>query len=336
MNRRLLDALQYRNDGRPPVWLMRQAGRYMPEYRALREKYSFLELCHHPELILEVTLQPLKRYPLDAAILFSDILVIFEAFGVNVAFEEQIGPVLTPRSSLERIPDERVLSKLDYVSKGIKLLKQELKVPLLGFAGAPFTVASYLIEGRTSRDWIKTKQMMFQEPEKFHTLLDTIADATIAYLKMQIHAGVDAVQLFDSWAHSLALPQFREFSLHYMDKILKALPHQTPKIVFCRGSSVFAPEIVSINPTCISIDWNADMSKLEIPPPIAVQGNLDPAVLMGNEKTIQREVLRLLHSMENHPGYIFNLGHGITPNIKPEAVGTLIETVRNFQPCLLS
>lgn len=336
MNKRLLDALHYRNEGRPPVWLMRQAGRYMPEYRALREKHSFLELCHNPELILEVTLQPLSRYPLDAAILFSDILVLLEPFGVKVTFEDQIGPVLEPQASLENISAEKVLSTLDYVSQGIRLLKRELNVPLLGFAGAPFTLASYLIEGRTSRDWFKTKKMMFQEPERFHKLLDMLADAAIVYLNMQIKAGVDAIQLFDSWAHCLALPQFREFSMHYMDKILKGLPPEIPKIIFCRGSSVFAPELVSINPTCISVDWNADISKLAIPPPIAVQGNLDPAVLMGNEATIQRETLQILRSMENHPGYIFNLGHGITPQIKPEAVATLIETVRNFEPCLSS
>lgn len=335
MNTRLLDALHYQNEGRPPIWLMRQAGRYMPEYRALREKYSFLELCHHPELIVEVTLQPLKRYPLDAAIMFSDILVIFEPFGVQVTFEENIGPVLTPQRTLPVISDEQVRDKLDYVKQGIKALKRELKVPLLGFAGAPFTLASYLIEGRTSKQWLKTKEMLFQSPEAFHQLLDRLADATIAYLKMQIEAGVDAIQIFDSWAHSLALPQFKEFSLYYLNKIIKALPPAFPKIVFCRGSSIFAPELVNIQPTCISIDWNADISKLNIPRPIAIQGNLDPAVLCGNEETIMRETNRLLDSMKDHPGYIFNLGHGITPNIKPEAVHTLVETVLAHNSAML-
>jgi uroporphyrinogen decarboxylase len=336
MNKRLLDALHYRNEGRPPIWLMRQAGRYMPEYRALREKYSFLDLCHHPELICEVALQPLKRYELDAAILFSDILVLFEPFGVKVAFEEDIGPVIETRRILPKIDSHQVCASLDYVKQGIHLLKKELRVPLLGFSGAPFTLASYLIEGRTSRDWMKTKEMMFRNPKEFHALLDSLADAAIDYLNMQIEAGVDAIQIFDSWAHSLALPQFKEFSLRYLKKIVDALPPHIPKIVFCRGSSFFASELVTINPTCISVDWNADISKLNIPAPIAIQGNLDPAVLMGDAQTIQRETRHLLLSMEKHPGYIFNLGHGITPNIKPEAVATLVETVRNFEPCLSS
>lgn len=334
MNKRLLDALHYRNQGRPPIWLMRQAGRYMPEYRALREKYSFLDMCRQPELIREVTLQPLSAFDLDAAILFSDILVLFQPFGVSVTFEEQIGPVLEPKTHLEKIDPEQITHTLSYVKKGIHLLKNELKVPLLGFAGAPFTLASYLIEGRTSRDWHKTKQLMFCKPKEFHELLDTLADAVIVYLKMQIEAGVDAIQIFDSWAHCLAMPQFKEFSLRYLEKIINALPQEIPKIVFCRGSSIFAPELVSIKPHCISVDWNADLSALRIPAPIAVQGNLDPAVLMGDTSTIKRETLRILQSMENHPGYIFNLGHGITPQIQPKAVATLVETVRNFEPCL--
>lgn len=334
MNTLLLEALQCRNTARPPIWLMRQAGRYMASYRALRSKYSFLEMCHHPDLIRQVTMLPVEQFDMDAAILFSDILVIVEAMGRGLRFEENQGPIIErPIVSVEDIdsigaPD---LSKLSYVEAGIKQLKPQLKVPLIGFCGAPFTVASYMIEGGTSRELKKTKQWMLSRPEEFHRLLKKIADWSIPYLDMQVKAGVQALQIFDSWANYLAHKQFREFSLYYLDYMLKGLKNRsTPVILFCRGSSVFARDLAEIQPRGISLDWNCDLSSMRqvVPTSIALQGNLDPSILLAPSKAIKEEATRLLNSMKRDRGYIFNLGHGITPDVPEDAVKVLVECVK--------
>jgi uroporphyrinogen decarboxylase len=335
-NTLILDALKCNNhSGRPPVWLMRQAGRYMPEYRAMRKKHDFLTMCHTPELAAEVTLMPIKCFEFDAAILFSDILVIPEALDVGLRFDEGLGPIIErPLSSARDIlalPKIHSPDKLSYVADAIKLIKQDLQIPLLGFAGAPFTLASYMIEGRSSKSWSKTKQWMFDDPQSFHQLLDTLAEYTIDYLKMQIEAGVDAIQLFDSWAHVLNHDYFREFSLKYMQKILDGLRDtQIPTILYCRGSSVFAPTMVEATPSAISVDWNADISAIRkvIPKNIALQGNLDPDILLASKETVSREVRKILTKMSGEPGFIFNLGHGITPKVNPDNVKTLVETIR--------
>lgn len=336
MNRRFLDALNCQNkEGPPPVWLMRQAGRYMPEYRAIRKKHSFLSMCHEPELIAEVTELPIRAFDMDAAILFSDILVIPEAFDVGLRFDDGIGPIIErPVRSKEEIPKcINITEKLSYVKEGIELLKPRLSVPLIGFAGAPFTVASYMIEGKTSKSLSLTKEWMFKDPAGFHALLNTITEATISYLQMQEKAGVDAIQIFDSWANALAPKQFEEYSLFYMNKIKESL--SLPTILFCRGSSLTAGKIAALKPAGISIDWNGSISDIrrEIGPSIALQGNLDPDVLMAPPDILKEEIRSLLDSMKGDPGYIFNLGHGILPHTNPDAVKVLVETIRERLPC---
>lgn len=337
MDDRLLKALRCQNTGRPPVWLMRQAGRYMAEYRALRQKYSFMEMCCHPDLITEVTWLPIRRFGLDAAILFSDILILAEALGLGLHFEEGVGPIIhrpiQSRQDIENLPSPHDLSALAFVEQGIKQLKSTLPVPLIGFCGAPFTVASYFIEGKTSRDFRKTKKWMLSDPESFHLLLQKLTDWSIAYLNQQIQAGVDAIQIFDSWAHVLAPVQFRQCTLHYLQQILNGLNRSDiPVIVFCRGSSVFASDLVQIKPSAISLDWNCDIARMRsiIPPSIAIQGNLDPDMLYAPQALLKQEVSRILEGMEGDPGFIFNLGHGILPDVPESAVETLVDCVKSF------
>jgi uroporphyrinogen decarboxylase len=335
-----LNALHCRNNSRPPVWLMRQAGRYMASYRALRQKYSFLEMCHQPDLITKVTLLPIEQFGMDAAILFSDILVIPEAMGVGLRFEDSVGPIIErpvqTDQDIEHLPVKPDLFSLRCVEEGIRQLKSSLDVPLIGFCGAPFTVASYMIEGKTSRDFKKTKKWMLSHPQSFHRLLNKVAEWSIAYLKMQIEAGVDAIQIFDSWANTLAHQQFREFSLHYLQMMLQAIGDQVPVILFCRGSSVFAPQLASIGSAAVGLDWNCDIGAMRniLPSSVAVQGNLDPDILYAPKATLQKEVNRILEEMQGEPGFIFNLGHGVFPDVSEEAVHTLVECVKRKSPCL--
>jgi uroporphyrinogen decarboxylase len=333
-NDRLIQALHCRNTSRPPVWLMRQAGRHLASYRALREKHTFLEMCHQPELIAEVTLLPIEAYQVDAAILFSDILVIPEALQVGVYFEDGIGPIIKKPilsvRQIEELSSPEDITPLEFVKEGIKLLKPRLNVPLIGFCGAPFTVASYMIEGKTSRDFKKTKAWMYQEPGGFHALLKKIADWSIAYLNMQIDAGVHALQIFDSWANALSYRQFREFSLNYLEYILRGLKKEIPVILFCRGSSVFASDLAKIQPAAIGLDWNCQLKKIrkDISYPIALQGNLDPDLLYAPLCKIKEEVNELLNEMQGDKGFIVNLGHGIFPDVSEDAVRTLVECVK--------
>lgn len=336
-NRLLIDALHCRNKARAPVWLMRQAGRYMPEYRALRAKHSFLEMCHTPELIAEITQQPLRAFGMDAAIIFSDILVIPEALGVGLRFDDGAGPVIErpigSAADVTNLPKVDLREALDYAVQGIKLLRPSLNVPLIGFCGAPFTLASYMIEGKTSRDMRKTKQWMLRDPDSFHALLDRLAEEAITYLEMQVEAGVEAVQIFDSWAGVLGHAQFCEFSLAYLKKIVDRIKSKVPVILFCRGASVFAPDLVQANPSGISIDWNARPGSLRsmIPNHIAIQGNLDPDILYAPLPRLRQEVKTLLDCMKGDQGYIFNLGHGITPEVPVEAVKELVDCVKGYR-----
>ena len=336
----LSNALCCRNQGRPPIWLMRQAGRYMPEYRALRKKYDFLHLCHDPELIAKVTQLPVDIFGMDAAILFSDILLIPEAFGVGLKFEEgsgSSGPVIErPLSNPEDIaalPQIQIKESLSYMSEAIKLLKQQLDVPLIGFAGAPFTLASYMIEGGTSRTFRKTKKWMLADPASFHQLLDLLAEQVVGSLKLQIEAGVDAVQLFDSWAGTLAYHEFCTFSKAYLQKIVSRVAGSVPVILFCKGASSYAADLASIKPNGISVDWNADLPALRrmLPAGIALQGNLDPEVLHAPPQVVRSQALRLLDAMRDDPGYIFNLGHGITPETPVDSVKILVDTVKEYK-----
>lgn len=330
-----LQAVRCQNQGgRPPIWLMRQAGRYMAEYRALRANYSFLELCHTPELAAQVTQLPITAFGMDAAILFSDILVVAEAFDVGLRFDEGHGPIierpLSTAKEVAALPTPHMAQMLSYVPEAIALLKPQLKVPLIGFCGAPFTVASYMIEGGSSRDLKKTKRWMLSEPDSFHQLLGKITEATISYLKMQIAAKVDAIQIFDSWANVLADQQFSQFSLAYQKKILDAVGHLVPTILFCRGSSVFAEKMAQLNPAAVSLDWNCHLPSMRrvVPKTVALQGNLDPDLLYAPRDVLRKEVRRLLDGMKGDPGYIFNLGHGILPDTPVDAVKTLVEEVQ--------
>lgn len=325
-------------NSRPPVWLMRQAGRYMPEYRAIREKYSFLQMCHEPELATKITLQPIKAFDMDAAILFSDILVIPEALNMGLHFDDGIGPIidfpLKSKSDIFSLPKISVKEKLNYVADAIKLLKKELNKPLIGFSGAPFTLASYMIEGRSSKTLKNTKKWMIQDPESFHNLLNQLTSIIIEYVHMQIDAGVDAIQIFDSWTNVLSFKHFNEFSKNYLSKISAAIKkHNIPSILFCRGSSYFAQELASCTPSAISLDWNADISHIrkEINPSIALQGNLDPDLLYASPEVLKKEINSILKNMDQDPSYIFNLGHGIAPDVPVESVRILVETVKEYE-----
>lgn len=301
---------------------MRQAGRYMPQYQSLRKKQSLIDMFHDVEKVVEVTLLPIHLLNVDAAILFSDILSVCDGLGVGWEFVEGKGPVIAepviPGWKFNKRPVDVAYS---HIIKAIRTLKNELKVPLLGFAGAPFTIASYLIGGEH-----KTKRWLYTEPESFGHLLDEICDATIEYLNCQIEAGVDAVQIFDSWANLLNTPSFRRYSLHYMDKIIRGIK-KVPVILFCRGSCFFAEELASINPACISCDWSQEMAQIRKKIPLPLQGNLDPMILQSSKSRILQEADSLLNAMRGDPGYIFNLGHGILPETPFENVRTLVNHV---------
>lgn len=336
MNDLLLKALRCEPISRPPVWLMRQAGRYMPQYRALRMKHSLWEMFHHPEIAAEVTHLPLELLNVDAAILFSDILVIAEALGLSVHFPEGKGPRVVPSiktrrqvDSLTYIPVEK---SLDYVFKTIKIVKEKIDVPLIGFSGGPFTVASYFIDSTSRNAFEQTKLWMKTDPGILHCLLEKITQATIVYLEEQIRSGADAVQVFDSWANILNDEEFAVFSLPYLDRIVKALrPSGVPVILFCRSSSLRAEALARLQPAGISFDWHVPMYELrqKVPLPIAVQGNFNPEFLKLPPEKIRSDVKELLASMQGQLGFIVNLGHGITPDIPLENVRTFVEAVKS-------
>lgn len=328
-----LQALQGKNQGRPPVWLMRQAGRYLSSYRKIRSRYSLSELFHHEELLQEITMLPIHELGVDAAILFSDILIPLEALGFSVDYEK--GPVVFPKTcAVPHIVRAPLKEQFGFLFQAIQELKRNLKVPLIGFSGAPFTMASYILEQESHHLLKKTKTALYAEPEAFFALLDQLSDLVIAYLKMQIEAGVDALQIFDSWAGSLDTESFRRCSMNYLSKILKALKEtKIPVIVFCRGSSLFVEELVDLNPSAISFDWHKPLSELkkQVPYPIALQGNLDPDVLRAPFPIIQAKTKEMLASMKGEPRFIVNLGHGVTPDIKEDAVKCFVDTVQSFQ-----
>jgi uroporphyrinogen decarboxylase len=335
INDLFLNALHCQNQSRPPVWLMRQAGRYMPEYRALRTQHSLWDLFHQPELAVEVTLMPINLLGVDAAILFSDILVIAEALGRNIAYVENKGPVIDraiqTKADVDGLQVHSAKSTLGYVETAIHMLKKELRVPLIGFCGGPFTVASYMIEPGGKEDLKKTKQWLYIDPESFHQLLEKITQASIDYLLMQIQAGAQAVQIFDSWANVLPYAQYLEFSTRYLEKMVHAISPFAPVILFSRGSSLFPKELSALNPAAISFDWQQSMTTLraQVPSHIAIQGNLDPLVMQASQEVVLKETQALLKAMHKEPGFIFNLGHGILPGTPVENVKFLVDIVKN-------
>jgi uroporphyrinogen decarboxylase len=324
---------------RPPVWMMRQAGRFMKEYWEIKNKYSFLEMCKTPEIAADVTMLPVDLLDIDAAILFSDILVTAEAMGGDLSFTQGVGPrfanPVRTKADIEKLEVD-VQPRLQYVADAIKVIQQRLngRIPLIGFAGAPFTVMSYLVEGGSSKDFKLTKLMLHNEPELAHQLLSKIAKVTADYLNLQIAAGVNAVQIFDSWALALSWDDYKEFSHRYITEIISNLNRKDiPVISFCKGSSVFAPIMAEAKPDVISVDWNADLLNIKhsLSSGIAVQGNLDPHILYADKKVIRERILRLFERMRGEKGFIFNLGHGIMPDIPFDNVKYAVDVIKEFR-----
>jgi len=324
---------------RPPVWMMRQAGRFMPEYWEIKNKYSFLEMCKIPEIAADVTMLPVDLLGIDAAILFSDILVTGEAMGGDLSFSQGVGPKFANpvrnQADVDNLLSD-VGDKLQYVADAIKVIQQRLNgsIPLIGFAGAPFTVMSYLVEGGSSKDFKLTKLFIHNHPELAHQLLAKIAKVTVAYMNMQIAAGVNALQLFDSWALALCWDDYKEFSHRYNVEIISQLNRKDiPVISFCKGSSVFAPLMSEAKPDVISVDWNADLLdiKKKLPAGIAVQGNLDPHILYADKKVIKERIHRLFERMRGENGFIFNLGHGIMPDIPFDHVKYAVDLIKDYR-----
>ena len=340
-NDTLLRALRREPTPYVPIWLMRQAGRYLPEYAALRARAgSFMKLATTPSLATEVTLQPLARFPLDAAILFSDILTVPDAMGLNLSFVEGEGPRFAARTADDesilklRVPD---LAKLRYVFDAIAQVKAALagRVPLLGFAGSPFTLACYMIEGGSSDDFGSVRRMAYARPDLLERLVRVNADAVTAYLIEQIRAGVDAVMLFDTWGGLLPVAQYRQFSLAPTRTILERLPKDVPTIVFTRNSANVLASIVGGGASCVGLDWTSDLAaaRRQFGSQVAFQGNLDPLALLTDPATIRRLVRDVVEAAGPEPGYVFNLGHGVVPATPPEHVALVVDEVHRLTRC---
>ncbi|MGD8579199.1 MAG: uroporphyrinogen decarboxylase [Lysobacterales bacterium] len=342
----LLRALMRRPVERTPVWIMRQAGRYLPEYLKTRaEAGSFMNLCQTPELACEVTLQPLRRYPLDAAIIFSDILTIPDAMGLGLYFVSGEGPKfekpVRTRADIRKLPRVEIRESLRYVMDAISLTRRELdgRVPLIGFSGSPWTLATYMIEGGSSKSFSKAKSLIYQEPEAAHGLLGKLADTVTDYLNAQIHAGAQAVQIFDTWGGALAADAYQEFSLRYMSRIVAGLQSENdgkpvPVILFSKGCNTQLEALAGSGCDALGVDWtiSLDEARRRVGESVALQGNLDPAVLLSNPGVIRHEARRVLESFGRGSGHVFNLGHGITPDVDPDHLSVLIETVREESP----
>lgn len=322
---------------RPPVWFMRQAGRVLPEYRAVRERMSLLEICRQPDLCAEVTLQPVRRFGVDAAILFADIMHPLVGIGIGLEIREQVGPVIDePVRSAADLPRFRALDPegdLPYVFDAIRLLRRELadERPLIGFAGAPFTLASYLIEGRPSRDFLRTKALMYGAPEVWHALMDRLAEIVATYLRAQLAAGTDAVQLFDSWVGCLAPTDYRAYVQPYVRRIFAALADAgAPLVHFGVNTATLLADMRADGGSVIGVDWRIPLDEAwtVIGPERAVQGNLDPAVLLAPPDVLARAVDDVLARAGGRPGHIFNLGHGLHPQTPLDAVYRVVERVR--------
>lgn len=345
-NDRLLRALRRQPVDRTPVWIMRQAGRYLPEYRATRERAgSFMALCQNPELACEVTLQPLARFPLDAAILFSDILTIPDAMGLGLSFAEGEGPRFARplRSAADidalAIPDPE--GELRYVMDAVRLIRRELSgsVPLIGFAGSPWTLACYMIEGCGGTDFRRTKAMMIEQPALLNRLLDLLTDAVFAYLGAQYQAGAQALMVFDSWGGVLAPHHYREFSLRTLERIAAELPRgdgdqRAPLVLFSKGANSHLPALADTGADALGVDWTIGLgeSRQLTGDRVALQGNFDPTLLYGQPDAIRAEVERVLADYGHGHGHVFNLGHGITPAVPPEHLGALVAAVHELSP----
>lgn len=343
-NDRFLRALQRQPVDVTPVWLMRQAGRYLPEYRESRARAKdFLTLCKTPELACEVTLQPIARFPLDAAILFSDILTIPDAMGLGLYFGEGEGPRFErPVRDLAQInnlavPDPN--DELRYVMDAVSLIRRELggKVPLIGFAGSPWTLATYMVEGGSTKNFSQIKGLMFEQPQAMHTLLDTLAQAVTAYLNAQIAAGAQAVMIFDTWGGILSTRDYLAFSLFYMRQIVDGLTREydgrrVPVILFTKEGNEWLEEIAATGCDAVGLDWKLPLgvARARVGDKVALQGNMDPCILYASPERIREEVATILGSFGSGSGHVFNLGHGIHPQVDPEHVAVFVEAVHDL------
>ncbi len=331
---------------RTPVWIMRQAGRYLPEYRATRKRAgNFLTLCKTPELACEVTLQPLERYEFDAAILFSDILTIPDAMGLGLQFSEGEGPrfthPITNANDIDRIAELEPINELEYVFDAVRLIRQQLngRVPLIGFSGSPWTLATYMVEGQTSREFRKIKTMLYKEPQMLERLLEILSASISAYLTAQIDAGAQALMIFDTWGGVLSREAYLKYSLAPMQRIVnKLLQHKTavevPIILFTKGGGTWLPEIAATGCHAVGLDWTTeiDHARASIGDKVALQGNLDPTILYGTDDTIRTEVKKVLDKFGKGNGHVFNLGHGIQQFVDPDKVAVLVDAVREYSP----
>ena len=337
-----LKALNLQKHDTPPIWLMRQAGRYLPEYQKIRRDYkNFLDMCKKPEICARLALQPIERYDLDASILFSDILTVPDAFGLGLAFYEGKGPKFSnPISEPENIANLKSfdLNTLDYVFRAVEETKKILPVdlPLIGFCGSPWTLAAYSIEGSGSKDFKKTKQFLSEQPQALKDFLNILTDACFQYLKQQVLSGVNAIQIFDSWADLLTTKDLETFSLIYTRKLAQMLKddHTTKKIpiiLFEKAPKMNIQDLVFKDLSCISLYWQEDIKNASttLRNKLAIQGNLNPKVLLESDEIIWNETKKICQIMKNYPGFIFNLGPGVTPNIDPKKVEVMIKAIRS-------
>jgi len=327
-----------------PIWMMRQAGRYLPEYRAVREQAgSFMNLCTNPELACEVTLQPLRRFDFDAAILFSDILTIPDAMGLGLYFTEGEGPKfknpVRTAADIEKLPIPDPEIELRYVMDAVRLIRKNLagSVPLIGFSGSPWTLATYMIEGGSSKNFAKIKSMMFNEPALLHKLLDKLAQSVAAYLNAQIQAGAQAVMLFDTWGGMLSGDDYREFSLRYAQQVRSLLNteidgQRIPTVLFTKGGGLWLEEMTNVGYDALGLDWQTDIgqARARVGEKVALQGNLDPLTLYAQPDVITEKVKTILQKYGNGSGHVFNLGHGILPDINPDHVKAMVDAVHEY------
>ncbi|WP_369742720.1 uroporphyrinogen decarboxylase [Pseudidiomarina sp. PP-1MA] len=341
-----LRALLRQPTERTPIWMMRQAGRYLPEYREVRKQAGdFMALCKNPELACEVTLQPLRRFGLDAAILFSDILTIPDAMGLGLYFETGEGPKferpLRDLAAIEKlaVPDPEL--ELGYVMDAVRTIRRELKgqVPLIGFSGSPWTLATYMVEGGSTKNFSVVKKMMFAEPQAMHLLLDKLAQSVTSYLNAQIAAGAQAVMIFDTWGGVLSPRDYREFSLRYMQQIVSGLTRhadgrQVPVTLFTKNGGAWLADMAATGCDALGVDWTTDLATARslVGDKVALQGNMDPSILYASPERIRTEVATILASYGQGTGHVFNLGHGIHPEVNPEHAGAFIDAVHELSP----
>lgn len=344
VNDRYIKATLQQETDRTPIWMMRQAGRYLPEYRQLRaEAGSFMDLCTNPELACEVTMQPLRRYPLDAAILFSDILTIPDAMGLGLYFTPGEGPAfkkaVRDEKAVKALPIPDPHQELKYVTDAVSTICRELKgsVPLIGFSGSPWTLATYMVEGGTTKNFSEVKGLMYEQPAVMHQLLEKLADSIIVYLNAQVEAGAQALMIFDTWGGVLTPRDYQEFSLRYMAKIVDGLTREKdgqriPVTLFTKGGGKWLDLMAETGCDCLGVDWTTDLNEARqrVAGKVALQGNMDPSMLYASDERIREEVETILASYGHGNGHVFNLGHGIHQTVNPEKAGVFINAVHEL------